>query len=108
MDKLGLEITRPYKDLYSFDSKRVQCLRMIKDLVVKMVQIPKKFVMMDVVIADVPPTYGMLLSRHWGTSVGGSIQFDLSFATIPVFGGETKCLYREPKMTYILSYPKNP
>ena len=23
---LGLEITRPYKDLYSFDSKRVKCL----------------------------------------------------------------------------------
>lgn len=23
MEQLGLEITRPYKDLYSFDSKRV-------------------------------------------------------------------------------------
>ena len=26
VESLGLEITRPYKDLYSFDSKRVKCL----------------------------------------------------------------------------------
>jgi hypothetical protein len=26
MDELGLEITKPYQDLYSFDSKRVKCL----------------------------------------------------------------------------------
>ena len=25
MERLGLEITRPYKDLYSFDSSRVKC-----------------------------------------------------------------------------------
>ena len=62
MEKLGLGITRPYKDLYSFDSKRVQCLGMIKYLVVRMVQIPRKFVIMDVVIPDVPPTHGMLLT----------------------------------------------
>lgn len=29
MEKLGLEIIGPYKDLYSFDSKRVQCFGMI-------------------------------------------------------------------------------
>ena len=32
MEKLGLEITRPYKDLYSFDSKKVKCLGLIKYL----------------------------------------------------------------------------
>jgi len=26
MEKLGLEITRPYKDLYSFDYSKVRCL----------------------------------------------------------------------------------
>jgi hypothetical protein len=34
MDELGLEITKTYHDLNSFDSKKVQCLRVIKDLVV--------------------------------------------------------------------------
>lgn len=34
MEKLGLEITKPYKDLYSFDSSKVRCLGLIKDLCV--------------------------------------------------------------------------
>lgn len=34
MEKLGLDITRPYKDLYSFHSSKVICLGLIKDLCV--------------------------------------------------------------------------
>jgi hypothetical protein len=67
MEQLGLQITRPYKDLYSFDSKRVKCLGMIKDLVVNLAQIPVKSVVMDIVVADIPPRFGMLLSRSWGS-----------------------------------------
>jgi hypothetical protein len=63
MDRLGLEITRPYGDLYSFDSRKVKCLGMIKDLVVNLAQILVKSVLMDVVIVDIPPKYGFLLSR---------------------------------------------
>ena len=40
MECLGLGITRPYKDLYSFDSREVKCLGLIKDLVVSLHQIP--------------------------------------------------------------------
>ena len=34
MENVVLEIIRPYQDLYSFDSRKVKCLGMIKDLVV--------------------------------------------------------------------------
>jgi hypothetical protein len=34
MEEIGLEITKEYHDLYSFDSRRVKCLGVIKDLVV--------------------------------------------------------------------------
>lgn len=54
MEQLGLQITKPYKDLYSFDSKRVKCLGMIKDLVVNLAQIPVKNIVMDIVVADIP------------------------------------------------------
>jgi hypothetical protein len=50
MEKLGLKITRSYQDLYSFDSRKVKCLGMIKDLVVNLAQIPIKSVLMDVVV----------------------------------------------------------
>jgi hypothetical protein len=70
MDKLGLQITRPYGDLYSFDLRRVKSLGMIKDLVFTLAQVPVKSVLMDVVITDIPPKYGMLLSRSWGAKLG--------------------------------------
>ena len=54
LDALGLDITRQYKDLYSFDSRRVRYLGLIKDLVISLHQIPKKSVVMDIVVANVP------------------------------------------------------
>jgi hypothetical protein len=87
MEKLGLQITRPYQDLYSFDSRKVKCLGMIKDLVVNLAQVPVKSILMDVVVVDIPAKYGMLLSRSWGAKLGGSVQLDMTYATIPIFGG---------------------
>jgi hypothetical protein len=108
MDRLGLEITRPYGDLYSFDSRKVKCIGMIKDLVVNLAQIPAKSVLMDVVVADIPPKYGMLLSRSWGAKLGGSLQLDMTYATIPVFGGQFTRLYRETRLAFTVSDPLNP
>ena len=39
MEKLGLDITWKYHDLYSFDLGRVRCIGLIKDLVVSLEQI---------------------------------------------------------------------
>jgi hypothetical protein len=87
MEELGLEVTKAYHDLYSFDSRRVQCLGVIKDLVVSLFQLPMKSMVMDIVVADVPPKFGMLLSRSWIKRLGGTLQMDLTYATILVFGG---------------------
>jgi len=107
MEKLGLDITRKYHDLYSFDSSRVKCIGLIKDLVVSLDQIPAKNVLMDVVVADIPPRFGMLLSRSWGAKLKGTLQLDFSYATIPVFGQMRK-LYREQKMKYMITSKEKP
>jgi hypothetical protein len=108
MEELGLEVTKAYHDLYSFDSRRVQCLGVIKDLVVSLFQLPMKSVVMDIVVADVPPKFGMLLSRSWIKNLGGTLQMDLTYATIPVFGGEHRRLYREAQLAYIVSDEADP
>jgi uncharacterized small protein (DUF1192 family) len=108
MEELGLEVTRAYHDLYSFDSRRVQCLGVIKDLAVSLFQLPMKSMVMDIVVADVPPKFGMLLSRSWIKRLGGTLQMDLTYATIPVFGGEHRRLYREAQLAYIVSDEENP
>jgi hypothetical protein len=63
---------------------------------------------MDVVVADIPSKYGMLLSRSCGTKLGGSLQLDMTYATIPIFGGKFTRLYRETRMAFIVSDPNNP
>jgi ribonuclease HI len=108
MKELGLEITKPYQDLYSFDSKKVKCLGLIKYLVVSLAHLPIKSIVMDIVVADIPPKFGMPLSRTWAKKVGGSLQMDLTYVAILVFGGEHKRLYREVRLSYIVNDHQNP
>jgi hypothetical protein len=63
MEELRLDITKPNHDLYYFESKKVKCLGVIKDVVVTLSQLPMKSVVLDVIMADIPPKFGMLLSR---------------------------------------------
>jgi ribonuclease HI len=107
MEKLGLEVTRPYKDLHSFDSSKVKCIGLIKDLCITLAQIPAKSMVMDIVVADIPPKYGMLLSRSWGAKMKGTLQLDMSYATVPVFGQQRR-LYRETLMKYMVSSQEKP
>jgi hypothetical protein len=55
MDELGLDVTNPYKDLFSFDLRKVKCLGLIKDLVVSLAQIHAKTMVMDVGISRHTP-----------------------------------------------------
>ena len=47
-------------------------------------------VVMDVVVANIPPKFGVLLSRSWTSKLKGSVKMDMSYATIPVVGGEQR------------------
>jgi hypothetical protein len=107
-DEIGLEITKNYHDLKSFDSRKVKFLGVIKDLVVTMFQFPMKSVIMDIVVVDVHPKFGMILSRYWIKGLGVTLQMDLSYVTIPMFGGEHRRIYRETQLSYIISDEENP
>jgi hypothetical protein len=108
MDELGLEITKAYHDLYSFDSRKVKCLGVIKNLLVTLFQLPMNNIVMDIVVAYVPPKFGMLFSRSWIKRLVGTLQTYLSYATIPIFGGEHRRLYIEAHLAYIISDEGNP
>ena len=64
---------------------------------------------MDVVIADIPLSMAYCCLGHgepsWG---GGSLQLDMTFSKIPVFGGKFTRLYRETRLAYIVSDLQNP
>ena len=86
MDQLGLDVTRPYKDLFSFDSNKFKCLVLIKGLFISLTQILSKTLVMDVVVSDIPLNFGMLLSIIWVAKLKGALQMDMLYATIPIFG----------------------
>ena len=54
MDELGLNITKPYHDLFSLDSRKFKCLGLVKYLVINLSQLPSKSIVMDIVVVDPP------------------------------------------------------
>jgi hypothetical protein len=76
-------------------------------MVVSLSQIPSKNMIMDVVVADIPPNFGMFLSISWATKLKGILQMDISYATIPVFGQERR-LYKEVLLKYMVSIKGKP
>ena len=71
-------------------------------MVVTLSQIPAKSIVMGVVVVNIPPKFGMLLSRSWDSKLKGTLQMDMSFATIPLFRGHMR-LYREKRLEYVVS-----
>lgn len=65
----------------------MKCVGIIKDMVVSMAQIPAKSIMMNVVVADIPARFGMILSRSWGAKLGGVLKLDFTYVIIPVYNG---------------------
>ena len=73
----------------------------MKYVEVKIAAFPEATYKMDVIVTDTKPHYGMLLSRQWVAAVGGNVQLDLSYATIPIGGNQVK-LYREPRAPKVI------
>ena len=62
---------------------------------------------MDLVVVDIPPKFGMLLSRLWDSNIKGKLQMDMSYAVIPLFGEHIR-LYRENSLAYMVSSQDKP
>jgi hypothetical protein len=64
MRRLGLECTGPCKDLLDLDSRTVETIGYIKDLSIVFSQALDVSIIINVIIADIPKAYGMLLGRE--------------------------------------------
>ena len=100
-------MTRPYKDIFSFDSSKVKCLVFIKYLVISLDQILAKNLVMDMVVADIPSNFGMMLSRIWVAKLKGALQMDMSYATIHVFRIQ-RSLFKEKNLAYMMTNVESP
>jgi len=62
---------------------------------------------MDVMVANISPRFGMLPSCVWVSKLGGTLQMDMAYAFIPIFG-ETRRLYRVVQMKYVVRSKEKP
>jgi len=60
MNELGLEITRPYRNVCGIDSKAIRVCGLIKNLEVFLANYPEVSIIMDVVVIDLLDSCGML------------------------------------------------
>ena len=93
---LGLDLTKMYGRCYSMDDKQVPLIGQVKDVQVVLHAYPDKRLKLTILIADIPASYGMLLSRTFCKDMGGEIKMDWSEASILVGKKKVK-LELEPK-----------
>ena len=108
MQQLNLRISRPYPNICAMDSKKIELHGLIKDFQVHLVAFPDIQITMDIVVIDVPDAWGMLLSKIWAVDLGGNLQMDLTYATIPTPEGTMVRLNRELERKYHVEDSKNP
>jgi hypothetical protein len=89
MEQLNLRISRPYHNICAMDSKTIEVHGLIKGLQVHLAAFPDIMFEMDIVVIDAPDAWGMLLNRKAAADLGGNLQMDLSYATLPTPDGNT-------------------
>lgn len=70
MKELSLNITRPYKKVFGFNSKPMEVEGLIKDLKVSLARNPDISILMDVIFIDIPNVWGMFYLGNGGLPLG--------------------------------------
>ncbi|GLJ13010.1 hypothetical protein SUGI_0203320 [Cryptomeria japonica] len=104
---LGLTLTKTFGRCYLMDGKQVPLIGQVKDVQVVLAACPDKRVRLTILIADIPASYGMLLSRTFYKELGGEIKMDWLEAIIPL-GKQKIKLEPEPKNKYTVFPSDNP
>jgi hypothetical protein len=58
-------------------------------------------------VFDIHPNFGMFLSRSWDEKFKGTLQMDMAYATILVFGQDRR-LYMEVLLKYMVNNKSHP
>ena len=84
------------------DSKQVPLLGQIKDAQVALASHPEKKLLLTILLADIPASYGLLLSRSFCQDLGGEIKLDWSQAMIPIGNKKVKLEPEEKEKVTVL------
>jgi hypothetical protein len=75
MRQLGLEVTRPCKNVFRIESRAIPVHGVIENVKVFLGQYPEIVFLMDIVVIDVPNFGGMILYRKFVAMLHGTLQW---------------------------------
>ena len=107
MNQLELTTTQQFGNVCGMDSQPVESKGVIENLKMKLAAYPDIEVTMTVLVIDITDVWGMLLSREWAVKLGGSIQLDLTYATVPINETALIKLMNEPPMMEHVETPNH-
>jgi len=99
MEALGMSCTKYYEtseSIYAIDSRKVPAYREIKDFYNWITTAPHIITIFNIIVVDLPPTYGVVLGRDWTSMISGYIMNDKSCMMLPGKEGVMIKLRREP------------
>ena len=73
MKGLGLKFNTTQRRCCAMGKREVTIIGTINALPYKLFAYPNKELTMSILVVDIPPQYGMLLSRKWSAAMGGSL-----------------------------------
>lgn len=82
-DVMGLPMTRTSTEVLQLDSTPIKIVGVIKDIVLKIHKCPSVIITQEVMVVELPPLFGLCLSREFITKVGGYLAMDYTHYLIP-------------------------
>lgn len=91
MKELGLWVDSTYGKCYAMYNISIPIIGIMSDVEINLATYPEATYRTNIIVVDIPPYYGILLSKIWIIVIGGNVQLDLSYATITMNGKEVNC-----------------
>lgn len=82
-DVMGLPMTRTSIEVLQLDSTPIKIVGVIKDIVLKIHKCLSVIITQEVIVVELPPLFGLCLSREFTVKIGGYLAMDYTHYLIP-------------------------
>jgi hypothetical protein len=97
MEQIGLKTTRTYGNVCGIDSKRVNIYALCEDIEVFLIYFPHISLLINIMVINVPDSWGIILSRSWFVSLGGFLSMEITLEHIPMGDVTFEALYSQER-----------
>jgi hypothetical protein len=108
-EKLNVKPEESDIQIIHLDRTRVKVIGEMKNVLIRMSSNPKIHQTIDIIVVDIPDTYGMLLSRDWSAMLKGYFSMDWSHLWLPYNGKPNQIrVDRERYMKHVVTDLNDP